>query len=95
MPGMDRDAGGSGAAEMGGMDVDHGADGASVRIVSPEEIHWHLYIDGESSGMISGLETELELEPGTYELAAVLASGDEHEEQETGTLEPIRVTIEP
>jgi hypothetical protein len=63
--------------------------------VAEEDLHWHLYVDGEQQGMISGLETELELAPGTHELSARIASGDEHEEVSDAPQSTVNVFVEP
>jgi hypothetical protein len=56
--------------------------------------HWHIYVDGESYGMIEGGDLDYVLrglEPGQYEISAYLSTGT-HEELEEGS--SITITVE-
>lgn len=59
-----------------------------------DDSHWHVYVDGESYGMVMGGDTShvvRGIEPGEHELAVYLAYGT-HEELEEG--DTIMVTVE-
>jgi hypothetical protein len=56
--------------------------------------HWHVYLDGESSGMVGGGDTEYVLravEPGEHTIEVYLGLGT-HEELEDGASVTITVT---
>ena len=56
--------------------------------------HWHVYVDGVSYGVVTGVTTTQvlrNLEPGDHEITAHLALGS-HEELEDGAV--IQITIE-
>jgi hypothetical protein len=63
--------------------------------VPADEVHWHLTVNGQESGMINGLETELELAPGKHELMASLSSGETHEVSPDAPQSTVRVTVGP
>lgn len=59
-----------------------------------EENHWHVYVDGQSFGMVMGSNTDQvlrNLEPGTHEIEVRLSIST-HEELEEGAAVTITVT---
>jgi hypothetical protein len=62
--------------------------------LSQEGYHWHVYVDGESWGMVMGGNTDQPLtglEPGEHEISAYLSIAS-HEEYEDG--DSIHITVE-
>jgi hypothetical protein len=63
-------------------------------ILNEDGSHWHVYVDGESHGMVVGNNTRQVLHglaPGDHEIIAYLAVGT-HEELEEGGITHISIT---
>jgi len=103
-PGM---ATAGGAEAAGTVRIVEPADGATlpagpvtvrtevVGAAAGEEVHWHLWLDGELVGMITGLETGLQMEPGEHELVAAISDAEEHEEDPGTIRSRVRITVVP
>lgn len=76
--------------------------GTDVRVVvefdhfdlSDEGNHWHVYLDGQSRGMIMGGMTDAvlrDLEPGQHELSAYMSVGKFHDELEDAAVASITI----
>jgi len=98
--------GGGTAPAAGAVRIVEPADGATipagpaiVRVevegVPEAGAHWHFWVDGEQAGMVTGVETEIDLAPGEHVLEAALSSADSHEEDPNAVRSTVNVTVTP
>lgn len=85
-------------APAAGADIQHGSD-VVVEIetdnfdLGTDGNHWHIFVDGQSRGMITGVDYDeviRGLEPGVHQLGAYLSNGA-HEELAEGAM--ITITV--